>query len=161
MGTQARWPGWTKARTLLLPVPPGDWAPPDQPVTVDGVTLQPKRELHITLVGTQLGKALQVAVEAGDIDGGAVRAAFEEQDWHWSRTGRRTLLHAPPARRGGPPRHALIEHVELPAMAGFHQALGRLLGRQLPVPPPHVTLYVAGTDRGIGLPDPETLARYR
>ena len=46
-------------------------------------------------------------------------------------------------------------------MAAFHQALGQLLGRALPVPPPHVTLYVAGTARGIGLPDPETLARYR
>ena len=161
MPTQAPWPGWTKEQTLLLPIPPTDWRPPDAPVTVDGITLQPKRELHITLVGKRLGQALQGATAAGDIEAGAVRAVFERHDWCWSRSGQRTLLHAPPGRRGGPPRHALIEHVELPAMARFHQALGQLLGRALPVPPPHVTLYVAGTDRGIGLPDPETLARYR
>lgn len=157
---RARWPGWTREHTLLLPVPPEVWAPPEATVTVDGLTLHPKRELHITLVGTQLGKALRAAAEAGDIARDAVRAAFEREDWHWSRTGERTLLHAPPKRRGGPERHALIEHVDLPAMASFHAALESLLGRGLPVPPPHVTLYVAGTDQGIGLPDPDTLARF-
>ena len=155
-----RWPGWTRQHTLLLPVSPADWPPPDMPVTIDGITLHPKRELHITLVGTQLGNALRAAARPGDIDDGAVRAAFEQQVWRWSRTGRRTLLHAPPKLRGGPPRHALIEHVDLPAMARFHADLGTLLGRNLPVPPPHVTLYVAGTAQGIGLPDQETLARF-
>lgn len=157
---QARWPGWTAQHTLLLPVPPGDWAPPDAPVTVDGIALFPKRELHITVVGKALGRTLQSAEDAGRIPRDAVREAFRREDWAWSRTGRTTLLHAPPERAGGPRRHALIEHVDLPAMARFHASLGRLLGRALPVPPPHVTLYVAGTE-GIGLPDPETLARYR
>ena len=156
-----RWPGWTRQRTLLLPVAPGQWPPPGEPLTVDGITLQPKRELHITLVGTALGRRLHAAAACGRIGRGAVRQAFEALDWTWSRTGRRARLEAPPKRRGGPTRHALVEFVELPAMAGFHAALGRLLGCPLPVPPPHVTLYVAGTPRGIGLPDPDTLARYR
>lgn len=155
----ARWPGWTRQHTLLLPVPPADWPPPVEPVAIDGLVLLPKRELHITLVGTRLGKALRDAAQSGAIDRDAVRTAFEREDWRWSRCGGRTLLHAPPGRRGGPPRHALIEHVDLPAMPRFHAALGMLLGRALPVPPPHVTLYVAGTDQGIGLPDPETLVR--
>ena len=158
---RARWPGWTRQHTLLLPVSPEAWAPPDAPMTIDGLTLHPKRELHITLVGTRLGKALRAAAEAGDIAAGAVRDAFEREDWRWTRTHQRALLHAPPKRRGGPERHALVEHVDLPAMARFHAALGALLGHDLPAPPPHVTLYVAGTDQGIGLPDPETLARYR
>lgn len=150
----ARWPGWTRQHTLLLPVSPEAWPPPDAPVTVDNLTLHPKRELHVTLVGTRLGRELLAAAQAGRIDRDAVREAFEREDWRWARTGRTTLLHAPP-------RHALIEHVDLPAMTRFHAALGRLLGRELPVPPPHVTLYVAGTGQGIGLPDPEALARYR
>ena len=45
----------------------------------------------------------------------------------------------------------LAELVDLPAMVPFHEALGRLLGRELPVPPAHVTLYVAGRDKGIGV----------
>ena len=156
---RARWPGWTRQHTLLLPVPPEEWPPPEAPVTVDGLTLHPKRELHITLVGNQLGTALRIAAQSGDVERDAVRAAFEREDWRWSRTGRRTLLRAAPKRRGGPERHALVEHVDLPAMARFHATLGDLLGRDLPVPPPHVTLYVAGTDQGIGLPDAATLAR--
>ena len=149
--SRARWPGWTKQRTLLLPIPRAAWPPPEGPVTIDGVTLRPKRELHVTLVGNALGRAL-----AGT-DG--VREAFEALDWTWRRTGRRSLLRAPPKVRGAPDRHAVVEHVAMPAMGRFHAALGDLLGRPLPVPPPHVTLFVAGTPKGIGLPDPATLAR--
>ena len=156
---RARWPGWTPQHTLLLPVRPDAWPPPEAPVTLRDITLHPKRELHVTLVGRQLGRELLAAAAAGRIDVDAVRRAFESHDWRWTRTGRLSLLEAPPSRRGGPHRHSLIEHVELPAMARFHAALGGLLGRPLPVPPPHVTLYVSGTRRGIGLPDPATLAR--
>jgi hypothetical protein len=46
-------------------------------------------------------------------------------------------------------------------MARFHAALGALLGRALPVPPPHVTLYVHGDAEGIGVPDAASLERYR
>ena len=157
---RARWPGWTKQDTLLLPVPPDTWPPPAAPVTVDGITLDPKRELHITLVGRRLGRELRAAADAGRIRADAVRKAFEDLDWTWTATGSRTLLEAPAKRKGGPVRHALVEQLDLPAMAAFHGDLADLLGRSLPVPPPHVTLYVAGSRQGIGLPDRETLAAY-
>ena len=158
---RARWPGWTPQHTLLLTVPRDAWPPPEAPVTLQGITLHPKRELHVTLVGNHLGRELDAAAAAGRIDADAIRRAFEARDWRWTRTGRLSLLEAPPSRRGGPARHALIEHIVLPAMAPFHAALGGLVGRPLPVPPPHVTLYVSGTRRGIGVPDPATLAKFR
>ena len=158
---RVRWPGWTKQDTLLLPIPVDAWPPPDAPVTIGGTTLQPKRELHVTLVGRRLGRELRAAADAGRIPADAVRKAFEAHDWTWTATGERTRLRAPPKRRGDPARHALIELLDLPAMAAFHADLGELLGRALPVPPPHVTLYVAGTRQGIGLPDPDTLAVHR
>ena len=157
---RVHWPGWTKQDTLLLPVPPEAWPPPAAPVTIDGITLQPKRELHITLVGRRLGRELRAAADAGRIRADAVRKAFEARDWSWTATGGRTLLEAPAKRKGDPMRHALVEHLDLPAMAAFHGDLADLLGRSLPVPPPHVTLYVAGSRQGIGLPDRETLAAY-
>ena len=46
-------------------------------------------------------------------------------------------------------------------MARFHARLGGLLGESLPVPPPHVTLYVRGDAEGIGVPDDATLAACR
>src|SRR3546814_11617799 len=56
--------------------------------------------------------------------------------------------------------HSLVELADLPAMAPFHRALGRLLDRQLPLPPPHVTLYTAGRAQGIGVSSPARLRAF-
>lgn len=146
--------------TLVLPIDPARWAPPRAPVTVDGIVLAPKPELHVTLIGSALGRELRAAFGAGWLDA-AVGAAFQASDWRFTRTGRCWLLRrrygaADMPRAGGGNSgsrvaHSIIERIDLPAMAPFHHALGRLLGRQLPVPPPHVTLYVADRPRGIGV----------
>lgn len=139
--------------TLVLPVAASVWAPPPSGLTLDGVRLEPKDELHVTLVGGRLGAELRRTLGAQRA-GRKVDAVFRRFDWSFSRTGRCLLLRKP-FRDGGRQRlaHSVIECIELPAMASFHHALGRLLGRELPVPPPHVTLYVAGRDQGIGVPD--------
>lgn len=117
---------------------------------LDDIPFAPKRELHVTIVGKALGARL-VAREA------EVAALFEPLDWRFARTHR--LVHL---RRDvdGTTEQALVERIEQPAMAAFHHALSRLLGDALPVPPPHVTLYVSGTNDGIGLPDEQALARW-
>lgn len=140
---------------LLLPVPAAAWAPPSSPVHLrEGVELAPKPELHITLVGSRLGSCLRRNLGAAFLDE-ALGAWVARLDWRFRRGGSRLLLRK--RDHGGERgqmrlRHSLVELVTLPAMAPLHQALGRMLGRQLPVPPPHVTLYVAGDPRGIGLP---------
>ncbi|MCE7032297.1 hypothetical protein LY625_06630 [Lysobacter sp. GX 14042] len=139
--------------TLVLPVAPSDWAPPPSGLVVDGVRLEPKDELHVTLVGGRLGAELRRTLGAQRASR-EVDAVFRRLDWSFSRTGRCLLLRKP-FRDGGRQRlaHSVIECIEMPAMAPFHRALGQLLGRELPVPPSHVTLYVAGKDQGIGVPD--------
>lgn len=140
--------------TLVLPVPPHCWAPPSAPITVAGVRLAPKDELHVTLVGSRLGAELRRTL-------GAQRGAREVEsiarrlDWSLTRTGGYLLLRRPFHDDQGRRQlaHSVIECLELPAMAAFHHALGGLLGRELPEPPAHVTLYVAGTKQGIGIPD--------
>src|SRR3546814_4335253 len=80
-----------------------------------------------------------------------VAAARDAHDWDLERRDDWLLLRKPLSGNGRAAiAHALIELVELPAMAPFQRALGRLLGRQLPLPPPHVTLYTAGRPQGIG-----------
>lgn len=140
------WPGWTPENTLILPL---DEAAPGTAVELDGDRFDPKSELHVTLVGTALGRELRATL--GDRLDAATRPAFEALDWSLARTGEAALLRRP---RG---EASIIEFVELPAMAFFHRWLGELLGRQLPVPPPHVTLYTQGRDRGIGVPTPRAL----
>ena len=143
--------------SLILPVARADWPPPTVPVTLDGITLQPKPELHVTLVGTSLGEELLRSV-ARPLLHDTVSRTLATHGIHPMRTRTWNLLRKPfdeDGRRGV--AHSLIEHVHLPAMAPLHAALGRLLGRQLPVPPPHVTLYTAGDHRGIGVSSPGRL----
>ncbi|HET7844074.1 MAG TPA: hypothetical protein VFL14_07985 [Xanthomonadales bacterium] len=147
-----RWPGFGPAATIVVPVDPATWAPPAAAVTIAGVRFAPKRELHVTVVGKALGARVRDA-----LDEAHVAALFEALDWRFRRTHR--IVHV---RRevDGVVEQSLIERVEQPAMATFHDVLAQRLGTALPVPPPHVTLWTHGTDEGIGLPDEETLARW-
>lgn len=143
--------------TLVLPIPRRAWPPPSQPVRLDGLVFAPKRELHITLIGSALGRALRAAVAGPSLDA-AIAAAFAAQDWRFTRNGRLFRLQK---SSGGDSREptvgSIIELVDLPAMAPFHAALSRLLGQALPVPPAHVTLYTQGAATGIGVPSAEAL----
>lgn len=145
---------------LLLRIPAAAWPPPASPVRLrEGIELAPESELHITLVGSQLGTELRRTLGEAFL-GNALLAAPGQLEWRFQRSGRRLLLRKRDhggAGGGMRLRHSLIEPVGLPAMAPLHRALGRLLGRHLPVPPPHVTLHVAGDARGIGLPSPSML----
>lgn len=152
------WPGWTDQDTLILPL---DDASPRTPVHIEGRRLEPKRELHVTLVGTALGRELRATL--GDRLDAATRPAFESLDWSLDRTGHGALIEKTgPLDDGGRGSIAsIIEFVELPAMAHFHRWLGELLGRQLPLPPPHVTLYTHGRAKGIGVPTSSALRAWR
>ena len=152
-------PAWTPAGTLLLPVVPDAWPPPARGVVLDGIAFAPKRELHVTLVGRALGQALRTAITEGRLDPVAVRAAVEDLDWRFARTGRLWRLEDRVGRGARGPRGSIIEMIEMPAMAAFHARLGGMLGRRLPVPPAHVTLYSSGDDAGIGVPDDTALRR--
>jgi len=149
--SKARWPGWTAERTLVLPVPVSVWAPPSNAVTLDGVTFQPKPELHVTLVGTALGSELHAVFEKQYLDDRA-RVAFTALDWSFVRT-RRFLMLRKQAQADGEPKEfrSVIERLQMPAMRRFHLTLGRILGREVAMPPPHVTLFTAGRDKGIGV----------
>lgn len=148
---KAKWPGWSAERTLVLPVPASLWAPPEHGLALDGVAFEPKAELHVTLVAGGLGEALHAVFGEGYLVE-ASRAAFDGLDWSFVR-GERWLMLCKRAYVEGEWKvvRSVIERVEMPAMAQFHLALGLLLGRELAVPPPHVTLFTAGRAKGIGL----------
>lgn len=150
-------PEWAEEGTLLLRIPPTRWPPPRAPLVLDGIAFRPKDELHVTLVGRALAAELQAA-QAGDA---RLRAAVERlrAGFDGSLARQRQWLRLEKVEDGRTVG-SLIERLELPAMAGLHRALGDLLGRALPVPPPHVTLYTAGDERGIGVPDEAALARW-
>src|SRR3546814_9551224 len=129
----------TISHALVLPIAPAHWPPPRAAVEIDGVQLEPKAELHVTLVGRALGAELHATF--GDRADALVAAARDAHDWDLERRDDWLLLRKPLSGNGRAAiAHALLELVELPAMAPFQRALGRFLGRQLPLPPPHVPL---------------------
>lgn len=148
------------ARPRILPIDPADWPPPAAGVRIGGIALEPKPELHVTLIGKALAAELQAALDAQAH--ARIEAAVAAQDWRFERGGARLLLRKPFTGDDGRRvvAHSVIERIRLPAMARLHQDLGRLLGRQLPVPPPHVTLYVAGRPQGIGVSSPARLRAF-
>ena len=143
------WPGWSDDNTLVLPV---DDAPPTAPLTLDGRAFAPKDELHLTLVGRELGAELRAVL--GDRLDVATRPAFEALDWSFERSGRRLLIEkrgrTDDGERGTVA--SVIELVELPALAFYYRWLGDLLGRELAVPPAHITLYTHRKAGGNGIP---------
>src|SRR3546814_2138965 len=135
--------------TLVLPIAPERWRPPAAAIELDGLRLEPKPELHITLVGRVLGAELHA--EFGDRAEEFIDAARRAHDWRFERSGHCLLLRKPFTEDGRVAiAHSLVELADLPAMAPFHRALGRLPDRQLPLPPPHVTLYTPGPALGPG-----------
>lgn len=147
--------------TLLLPIDPDEWPAPASGIRVDDITFAPKTELHVTLIGSHLGRELHATFDPIFLCKRMDRA-FAAQDWQFVRSGR--FLQLTKRVHGGdvttantPMRVSIIELIELPAMQSFHQALGQLLGRQLPVPPPHVTLYTSDSPQGIGVSRPSRL----
>lgn len=144
-------PRLSPQHTLVLPIPRRTWPPPAPPVTLDGLLFVPKRELHITLIGSALGRALRAAVAGPALDA-AIAGALAAQDWRFTRSGRLLRLQKSIEENGATRTvGSIIERVDLPAMAPFHAALARVLGQPLPVPPAHVTLYTQGGSTGIGV----------
>lgn len=145
-------PRLSAQHTLVLPIPSRAWPPPSRSVLLDGLVFIPKRELHITLIGSVLGRELRAAV-AGPSLNAAIASAVAAQDWRFTRSGRLLRLQKS-ADEGDSTRTvgSIIELIDLPAMAPFHAALACLLGHALPVPPAHVTLYTQGSAKGIGVP---------
>ena len=150
-------PEWTDAGTLLLPVDPAEWPPPARGIELDRVHFAPKDELHVTLVGRALGESLRTAIADGRVARADLDAAVTTQDWRLRRGGELLRLQ----KRGGDGAlvGSIIERVALPSMAKLHARLGELVGRELPAPPPHVTLYVAGRAEGIGVASEAELRR--
>lgn len=157
----ATWPGWTAHKTLVLPIPPERWAPPESAVVLDGLVFEPKRELHVTLIGRGLGQTLHGEPGRRGLRIQTVHEAFDRQDWSFTRTGELLRLEKRelPGHGRGRAIGSLIERIDMPAMAAFYDTLAELLGRGLAIPPAHVTLYTTGRARGIGLPDVATLQR--
>jgi len=144
---------------LILPIPPAVWAPPTDRLTLDGSEFEPKTELHVTILGSELGPYVHDAVRNGFLRETDFVRAYERQGWGFARTGEYRLVVEDKKREDGSTLQAksIVELVSMSSMQAFHWWLAARLGIDPIVPPPHVTLWVHGDRNGIGLSSEEEL----
>jgi hypothetical protein len=124
-----------------------------QAVEYNGQTFEPKDELHITILSQGAAEAAVRYIKSSPEAEDTLRRLIERTDWSYRKLGR--YFHV----RREPGVESIIELVEVPALPGFFEQLSFLTGQELALPPAHVTLYVVGDKKGIGIPDQEAFQR--
>lgn len=123
-------------------------------LTIAGMPLEAKSELHVTLLSrAQLASLAAAGVDPIRLERGIERFRFR---FRWTR--RLWLIHRPGTQGG---ESSLIRLLHQPDQQRLRRWLRRISGVDLGDPVPHVTLYTLGCPEGIGIPDRDTFRRLR
>lgn len=118
----------------------------EAPVHYQGRVFNPKTELHITVVSANAAEAVRGFIERKPEDAVPVQEIVDETRWVYRELD--SFYHVVES----PGVETIIQMVEVPHMAEFFSRLSGLVGQGFILPPTHVTLYMRGTEKGIGLP---------
>lgn len=118
----------------------------ETPVHYQGRVFDPKPELHITIVSADAAETVRSFIERKPDDAVHVQEIVDETSWVFRELD--SFYHVVEA----PEVETIIQMVEVPHMADFFSRLSGLVGKGFILPPTHVTLYMRGTEKGIGLP---------
>ncbi|GAB3739996.1 hypothetical protein GCM10028794_24210 [Silanimonas algicola] len=118
------------------------------------ITLSRKAEVHLTLLSTREAELL-----AGHLPEAEWQNAFDGEQWEIGLLDEFELLRE--ERASEPTRFSVIRHLHCLALNAFRQRLAEAAGMGLAETLPHVTLYTAGHERGIGLSSMADHARFR
>ena len=148
-------PQFNEKWCLLLDVSREDFSLPDARVRWQGKTFDPKPELHVTLVGKDLGEKIAAKVKAAPGLAERLQGLAREASLLVGQPGKLHHASAEKTDKNDQPLHAesIIQMVEVPGLETFCQRLKELTGELVEIPPTHVTLYTLGDPDGIGLPD--------
>lgn len=114
---------------------------------------EPKKELHITILGQGAADEVRRAMEAHPGKVRQVKRLIGSTDWSYRKFQR---FYQARDEQGA---QSIIQMVEVPALHKFFEELSRVVDQALKTPPVHVTLYTYGDPEGIGLSDRETFEK--
>ncbi len=115
-------------------------------VTFEERAFELKDEFHITILSREAAEAVRKHLEENPEQEEQVRGLIEESNWEFRKLER--FYHV----QEEPEAETIIQMVEVPGLASFFRRLSELVGKELEMPPMHVTLYMRNTEKGIGLP---------
>jgi len=141
---EIRWPGRSSTGSVIVALGDSLLVPLAPQLDLAEVKLFRKREAHLTLISTREAEALARRLPESDW-----QAAFESDSWSWQALAAYDLLRED--RSSEPTRYSVIRHLHCPALNAFRRRLAEASGIDLAETLPHVTVYTAGHERGIGL----------
>jgi hypothetical protein len=115
--------------------------------------LEPKDELHITVISQVGAERLANFMRENQEGREKVKSLVQETDWAFRKQDRFFWIQ----KEDGV--ETIIQMVEVPSMVDFFRSLSQITGFGLEPPPAHVTLFMLGTEKGIGLPDRDVFER--
>ena len=150
-----KWPDLTPYNTLIINVDKHEFGIKAESIEYSGSTFIPKRETHITILGSDLGSHLHQLFLSNSHIEQQVRQAFESTDWSYTKTAdlRHIVRENTELANMNVTEESIIMLVNMKGMAEFYAQLKTLgvISNDHPVPPPHVTLYTRNCDPGIGI----------
>ena len=150
------WPGFNDNDTVLIDMSNEPFYLPNAAFYINGQHFVRKDELHVTLLGSELGRALRdrQATESDTEDN--IKAIFEAIDWSYRQSG---PIHQLSRQQGDVRQDSFIMLIDMPGMKVFYDALIEkgYIEKDIPLPPAHVTLYTYNIPPGIGVSSRDVL----
>lgn len=153
---ELKWPGINAKGTVLIDLAFESFLLSKVPVLVDSIYYTPKDELHVTLVGEEVGSILQHKIKQDLKNIEVLVHVFESIDWAFDKSG---PIHILSRSKKSKVQKSIIMLIDMPGMTTFYQQLKSfgLIPDKTPIPPAHVTLYTYNCPLGIGVPCNKTL----
>jgi hypothetical protein len=115
-------------------------------VRFEGRHFEAKDEIHITILSRDAAEAVRQHLERYPQDEEQVRQLVDETIWDYRKLDSFYYIQEEPEVE------TIVQMVKVPGVDTFFKQVGQLVGQELELPPTHVTLYMRGTEKGIGIP---------
>ncbi len=149
---QLIWPGFNENGTVLIGLSAESFCLAKNKIDVLGKRFTPKDELHVTLIGSELGLIIQNKIQYDQTIHTLLKKTFEEIDWSFKQTDPAHILSR---SEEGVVEKSIVILIEMSGVTVFYDRLKTLglIGLETPIPPPHVTMYTHNCPLGIGVPN--------
>ena len=152
------WPGFNEMGTVIIPLNPDTFCVAKYDVTVLDKIFKPKQEIHVTLIGKQLGALILAKMIVDHTIEEKLKTIFDGIDWSYRPINPGHLLER---TKGEVAQKSIILLLEMPGVDEYYDRLKSqgLIESEVLTPPPHVTLYTHNCLRGIGVKNNDDLNR--
>ncbi len=155
----SRRPKFSGSKALLLSLDRNEFGLGEDKIRLDGRMFDPKEEVHVTLVGKDLGAQLDIAKQNNPEIEALIGSVIDQADWSFHNRNRMYhIQREKPVDDGfGKLSTATAESIvvlgDVPGLASLYDTISTVLGETHEPPPAHVTLYTRVDPQGIGLPN--------